>query len=104
MGKDENGQTVSLPDPATMLKVKTQLAVNRLLATYLSILEEVADDHDAAMDKLRAALPANYNGFVDLAECLPDAKFETLRRRVLKVGNDARREIEETIDSLRLTK
>ncbi len=98
MEQDSQGQLT----PAVMLRAKTLQAINRVIATNLSILEDLANEHDAAMAKLRAALPADYQTYVDLADHFNDVKFETLRGRILRACNDARREIEETAQTLRL--
>lgn len=105
MGTDQHEGAPSaliLPDAATLLKAKTLLATNRVIATYLTILEEITDEHDEAMGKLMDALPPEHRGAVVLADHLGDARLDAVRRRVLKCGNDARRELEETIDNLRL--
>ncbi len=98
MEQDSQGQLT----PAVMLRAKTLQAINRVIATNLSILEDLANEHDAAMQKLRTALPADYQPYVDLADHFTDVKFDTLRTRILRACNDARREIEETVQSLRL--
>ncbi len=88
--------------PAVMLRAKTLQAINRVIATNLSILEDLANEHDAAMAKLRDALPPDYRPYVDLADHFTDVKFETLRGRILRACNDANREIQETAKTLRL--
>ncbi len=98
MEQEDQGQLT----PAVMLRAKTLQAINRVIATNLSILEDLANEHDAAMQKLRTALPPDYQTYVDLADHFTDVKFETLRGRILRACNDARREIEETVQTLRL--
>jgi hypothetical protein len=93
---------LSLPAPAQILRAKTLQSVNRVIAINISILEDLANEHDAAMTKLRDALPPEYKPYVDLADHFSDEKFGTLRNRILRACNDARREIDDTVDSLRL--
>ena len=93
---------LSLPAPAQILRAKTLQATNRVIAINVSILEDLANEHDAAMTKLRDALPAEYKPYVDLADHFSDEKFGTLRNRILRACNDARREIDDTVESLRL--
>lgn len=95
-----SAQTLSLPDPATLLKAKVRLAMNRVMAIYLSSWEETADSHDEAMGRLIDALPADQRAKVVLADGFGETRFETVRRHVLKVGNDSCRELDETIDHI----
>jgi hypothetical protein len=97
-----NTPILSLPNKTAILKSKGLTVINRIMANYLAISEEIVDEHDDAMTKLEDALPSEYKTFVRLADYLPDTKNEARRSRILRVGNDARRELEETIDALRL--
>lgn len=93
---------IDIQDPSGLLKAKIQMAVNRLMATYLSNLEEVADEHDEAMGKLMDTLPDEHRASVHLADHFTDTRFEAIRRHVLKAGNDQYRELSELVDFLRL--
>ena len=78
------------------------MAVNRIMATYLGQLEQLADEHDEAMGKLVDVLPVEHKASVHLADIYGDARFEAIRKAVLNAGNAQRRELEETVDFLRL--
>lgn len=95
-------QHISLPSPPDLLKAKIQMAVNRLMATYLGNLEELADEHDEAMGKLMDALPIELRVNVHLADVYGEARFDAIRRHVLKTGNEQKRELFELVDYLRL--
>lgn len=97
-----SGATATLPLPADMLKAKIHLAITALFAGYLTLSEEWTEDHDAAMAKLKAALPKDYKHYVELADYLPDSKLDAHRKKVLRAGNNAIRELHELVDSLRL--
>lgn len=101
-GTDGSGQRVSLPDNATLLKAKVRFGVVRLFKNYLFEFEALVESHDEALAKLKAALPEEEKVLVDLADYLSDSKIELLRKRVLGLGNDLIRDLETTIDSLRL--
>lgn len=94
---------VSLPDQSALLKTKIHLALNRVMAMYLSHLEQLGDEHDEAMGKLIDALPEAERAKVHLADIYGQVRFDAIRRYVLKAGNDACRELEEAVDFLRLT-
>lgn len=99
---DSSSQQVSLPSHSDMLKAKTRLAITRVFKSYLTILEDLAEEHDEAMGALHDALPSEQKAMVVLANHFTDTKMDTIRRRVLSTGNDAIRELEELVDSLRL--
>jgi hypothetical protein len=96
------GPSVHLPSAGDLLRAKVAQNTNRTIAATLSILEEMADEHDVALAKLKGALPPDYRAFVDLADWLSQARFDILRNRILKTANDGRRDVEETISGLRL--
>lgn len=100
MGQEHEG--LFLPAPAVLLRAKLLQSTNRIIASNLSILEDLANEHDEAMAKLRGALPTELKAYVDLADHFTDVKFQTLRTRIIKTCNDARREIEETVEALHL--
>lgn len=97
------GQHVSVPDPASLLKAKIAMTLNRVMWAYLSNLEMVSDEHDEAMGKLMDVLPQEHRASVHLADHFGEARFEAIRAGVLKAGNDCRRELEEHVDALRLS-
>ncbi len=89
---------LTLPSPAILLKAKARTTINRVMATYLSNLEEVADQHDESMGRLIDALPAAERAKVHLADHFGETRFEAIRKHVLKAGNDSLRELEDQID------
>lgn len=91
----EQQPRVSTPDRATLLRGKIALSLNRVMATFLSQLEQLADEHDEAMGKLMDALPEGERAKVMLADIYGETRFDAIRRTVLKVGNGERRELEE---------
>lgn len=95
-------QSVTLPSAADLLKAKIHLVITALFKGYLCRMEEWTEDHDAAMAKLKAALPDDIKHYVELADYLPDTKLEHHRTAVLRAGNNAIRELQEVVDSLRL--
>lgn len=101
---DSSGErpALTLPSAGAMLRAKAHQGTNRTIAATLAILEDIADDHAAAMAKLRAALPEAQRPLVDLADWFNESRFDTLRTRILKTANDGRRDMEDTIAGLRL--
>lgn len=62
---------------------------------FLELLEDLHAEHKVAMQKLKSALPEQYQEYVDLADYFNEDKMRQLRKRVLDVGNDAVRAIQE---------
>lgn len=101
-GTAGSGQSVSLPSNGIILKAKARLGVTRLFKNYLFEFEALVDAHDEAYAKLKVALPDQYKPLVDLADYLSEQKVDLMRKRVLTLGNDLIRDIDSTVDSLRL--
>jgi hypothetical protein len=100
--EDKASQSFVAPDNGTLIKAKVRLGVTRLFKNYLFEFEALVDAHDEALSKLKAALPDEYKTHVDLADYLSDAKIELFRKRILTLGNDLIREMDSTVDNLRL--
>ena len=98
MNRPGSGPVVTLPPAAELIKAKAQQGTKRIIAATMSVVEEMADEHDNAMSKLRAALPKDYQKYVDLADWMNEARFEGFRARISKVTNDAYRDLEDMID------
>lgn len=84
-------------DPKQVLRFQQQRIITSLFRSFLEVLEDVEADHNVALDKLIAALPADYQKFVDLADCLPPEKGQQLRKRVLDRGNDSLRALDDIV-------
>ena len=99
---EKQTQTASVPDNSSMLKAQTRLAVTLLFKGYLVLLEDLATEHDDAMNRLEDNLPQNLKPYVAVADYWSDAKMDSMRRKILGSGNDLIREIEGVIDSLKI--
>jgi hypothetical protein len=99
---DRHGASLSMPDNATLIKAKSRQAINRLLRNYLDLLEDLADEHDEAMGRVVDSLPESYRPLIIVADHFGEARFNAIRKRVLDAGNDVAREIETSIDNLRI--
>lgn len=84
-------------DPNEVLRFQLHRTITNLFKGYLIMLEDLGDSHDEAISKLKAALPEQYRGFVDLADYLTEERGTLLRKKVLDAGNDTLREIEKLL-------
>ncbi len=82
-----------------ILKFQVKRNITVLFKQFLIVLEDLADEHDIALDKLIEKLPPEYKDFVDLADYFGEEKSELLRKKVLTMGNDTYRNIEEIINN-----
>lgn len=98
----ERGITYSGPSPADVLRYQLHRNVTNLFKNYLIILEDVGDNHDEALAKLKNALPENYRGFVDLADYLTPERGQALRKKILDAGNDSLREIDKLVEQFQV--
>lgn len=90
------------PENSALIKIKVKHSINRLLKNYLTLLEELADEHDESMGKVHDALPPQYRPLIVVADHFGDARFNVIRKRVLDLGNDSIRELEDAINNLRI--
>lgn len=82
---------------------KTSRAVINLYKEMLFMFEQLAEEHDEAMEKLYNALPPDYKPYVDLADHYTEEKYDRIRRAVLQRGNDCRRTLAEELDKYNIT-
>lgn len=80
-------------DPKKTLEHTCNRQVVALFKEFLCILENLADDHDEALGKLAAALPAEYHQYINLADYFTPDRSDRLRKIVLQKGNDTARAI-----------
>ncbi len=67
------------------------------------ITEQLAEEHDEAMEKLYQALPPDYREYVNLADHFTEEKADRIRRAILQRGNDAKRAVRDELDRYQLS-
>lgn len=85
------------------LKYATNRQITILFKEFLSMVEQLAEEHDEALDKLYAVLPAEYRDHVKLADHFTDEKGMRIRRAILQRGNDCIRSLFEEADKYDIT-
>jgi hypothetical protein len=86
-----------------VLRFQQQRILTTLFKGFLETLEDVEEDHNAALDKLVAALPPDLKQYVDLADHLTPEKGQQLRKRVLDRGNDSLRSLDELLKAFNIS-
>lgn len=84
---------------AEVLRFQQQRIVTSLFRSYLILLEDLGLAHDEALAKLAAALPPEYQTYLDLADYLTPEKGKQLRKKVLDAGGDASRALDDILKS-----
>lgn len=90
-------------DPKEVLRFQQHRIVTVLFRRFLEALEDLGLEHDEALSKLSAALPPEYQPYVDLADYLSPDKSKHLRKKVLDAGNDSLRSLDEVLESFDIT-
>ena len=95
------------PQLSINLREHVQYYCDRQIVTLfkecLAMFEQLAEEHDEAMEKLHTALPDQYKPYVDLADHYTEEKGDRIRRAVLQRGNDCKRAVREELDKYTLT-
>ena len=90
-------------NPKEVLRFQQQRIVTLLFKEFLSMMEELGAEHDIALDKLVAALPADYQAYVDLADYLTPERAQLLRKRILDRGNSTVRALSDNLDAFSIS-
>lgn len=82
------------------LRFQIKRAVTTLFKQYLILLEEIGENHDEALARLNKNLPDEYKKYVELADYLTIEQSDRLRKKVLDIGNESIRNLNEVVDRL----
>lgn len=85
-------------EPREVLRFQIERNVKAIFWAYLAVLEDIGVEHDIAMTKLAEHLPTQYVTYIDLADYLTEEKGAQLRKRVLDVGNNHLRQINDCLE------
>lgn len=81
-----------------VLRFQVDRLVKTLFKSFLVIIEDLAEDHDRALEKLSDVLPDNFKPYVKLADYLDEETALRLRGKILDAGNSCLRELQAQID------
>ena len=89
-------------NPKEVLRFQIDRNVRLLFRDQLMMLEDLALEHDAALDALVKALPPELQKYVDLADYLTPDRAQQIRKRILDRGNDCLRSNEEILKAFEI--
>lgn len=59
-----------------------------LFKGFLMLVEDLKQEHESHFNKLKNALPEEYQDLIEQADYLDDDKFDHIRKRILDMGNE----------------
>jgi hypothetical protein len=92
--ENQERQDMNLED---VLRFQADRLVKQLFKTFLVVMEDLAEDHDSALQKIEDALPDQYKPYVKLGDYFDEAKADRIRNKILDAGNDCLRELDKQI-------
>ena len=95
----EKSLGASAPD---ILRFQIKRSITNTYKEALTILEELETEHRAALARLEQALEEKDRKLVSLADYWHEDKYEVLRRRILGVGNNSYRSVEEQVNNMEI--
>lgn len=81
-----------------ILRFHVEAAITSLFKRFLFVLEDLKQEHQIHFAKLRAALPPAYHSLLAQADYFDDAKFTHFRKRVLDLGNESKRIVQQEFE------
>ncbi len=98
----ENRPSINAPSASEVLLFQSVRLFKNMFKAHLVTLENLAEEHDIALNKLIDALPEEYRNFVALADYYTETKQQILRKQTLGHGNDMMREFERLVDNFNI--
>lgn len=77
-----------------MLSEEYGRSIRDLFKSFLILIEDLNEDHSANFSKLKSALPEKYRPMIDQADYFDEKKLKYLRKKVLDMGNENLRNVE----------
>ena len=81
-------------DAKDYLQLATEQKVRFLFKSFLTVIEDLKEEHNRNFGTLYDSLPENYRPQIVQANYLDNGAYSYMRKKVLDAGNDAIREID----------
>jgi hypothetical protein len=81
----------------SILRFQHKRICTSLFRGFLTLIENLEDEHGDLMEKLHTALPEQYKAYVDLVDYWTPTRAEAIRKHILDGGNDAIRNLDEML-------
>ena len=80
-----------------ILRFQVGRNVTNLYKGFMVMLEDLQQQHQVHFSKLKRSLP-NSEGIINQADYLDENNLDYMRKKVLDIGNDCRRQIETELE------
>lgn len=85
-------------DPKETLSKQSTKSISYLFKQYLMLIEDLKFEHSEYVKRLKNNIPHEHHKVIDSAEYFNDQKMSWLRKRVLDIGNETIRSLDNDID------
>lgn len=93
---------ISKDDLKDILLFQIKRRITLLYKNFISMVEDIGEDHEAMMVRLESKMPPEYSKILDDYDYFNEDKYKYLRKKILDLGNDAIREIEENMKQFKI--
>jgi len=74
--------------------------ITNLFKKFLFLLEDLREEHNTFTLKVKKLIPNEKLAEFEAAEYFDDRKFSYLRKKILDSGNEAKKEVEASLDNV----
>jgi len=85
-------------DAKETLSKKSNKSISFLFKQYLMLIEDLKFEHDQYLKKIKDKIPSVYHNVIDNADTFDDEKMSRIRKRVLDIGNETIRSLDNDIN------
>ena len=85
-------------DAKETLSKKSNKSISFLFKQYLMLIEDLKFEHDQYIKKIKDGIPSEHHNLIDNADTFDDEKMSRIRKRVLDIGNETIRSLDNDIN------
>ena len=85
-------------DAKETLSKKSNKSISFLFKQYLMLIEDLKFEHDQYIKKIKDGIPSECHNLIDNADTFNEEKMSRIRKRVLDIGNETIRSLDNDIN------
>ena len=85
-------------DAKESLSKKSNKSISFLFKQYLALIEDLKFEHDQFLKKIKQEIPSEHHNMIDNADTFDDEKMTRIRKRVLDIGNETIRSLDNELN------
>jgi hypothetical protein len=85
-------------DAKESLSRKSNKSISFLFKQYLLLIEDLKFEHDQFVKKIKQEIPSEHHNIIDNAETFNDEKLCRIRKKVLDIGNETIRSLDNELN------